>query len=137
MIVVSLLILFYLLKLHELSRKEDNDQESVQLPNTFRSKTPKGKKDALKVTTPQSNHCSRKPKGQFLPKNGQMTIRNKNFTKIYKQRHTMIDIVNHSRSTALERSIICYWGEGVFYVATILAFSSVVVYRRHLFSPRE
>ena len=40
--------------------KEGNDQESIQLPNTFRSKTPKGKKDALKVTAPQSKHYKQK-----------------------------------------------------------------------------
>ena len=43
-------------------RKEGNDKESIQLPNTFRSKTPKGKKDALKVTAPQSKHHKQKPK---------------------------------------------------------------------------
>ena len=32
---------------------EGNDQESIQLPNIFHSKTPKGKKDAHKVTVPQ------------------------------------------------------------------------------------
>ena len=35
------------------NRKEGNDQESIQLPNTFRSKTPKRMKDALKVMAPQ------------------------------------------------------------------------------------
>ena len=34
------------------NRKEGNDQESIQLPYTFRSETPKGKKDALKATAP-------------------------------------------------------------------------------------
>ena len=45
-----------------LNRKEGNDQESIQLPNTFRSKTPKGKKDALKATAPQSKHYKQKAK---------------------------------------------------------------------------
>ena len=58
-------------------RKEDNDQESIQLPNTFRSKAAKGTKDALKVTALQSNTTSRKPKGQFRPKNGQTDIQTK------------------------------------------------------------
>ena len=41
---------------HEMSnKKEGNGQESLQLPNTFRSKTLNEKKDALKVTAPQSN----------------------------------------------------------------------------------
>ena len=38
------------------TRKECNDQESIQIPNTFSSKTPNGKKNALKVTAPQSKH---------------------------------------------------------------------------------
>ena len=70
------------------------------------------------------------------------------------QRHTMTEILNHSRSIALERPIKTLLGvrggggggggggagEGGlnrFYVATTLALSSAVVYTRHLFSPRE
>ena len=65
------------------------------------------------------------------------------------QRHTVTEIVNHSRSTALKWSVKIYWvgggrgswvGGGLlnrFYVATILALSSALVYTRHLFSPRE
>ena len=49
-----------------LNRKEGNDQESIQLRYTFRSKTPKGKKDAIKATAPRQNTTSRKPNGQFL-----------------------------------------------------------------------
>ena len=45
-----------------MNRKEGNDQESIQLPNTFRTKTPKGKKDALKVTAPQSKLYKQKAK---------------------------------------------------------------------------
>ena len=45
-----------------LNRKEGNDQESIQLPNTFRSKTPKGKKEALKATAPQLKHYKQKAK---------------------------------------------------------------------------
>ena len=50
-----------------LKRKEGNDQESIQLPHTFRSKTPKGKKEALKVTAPQSKHRTQKAKRTFFP----------------------------------------------------------------------
>ena len=39
-----------------LNREEGNDQESIQLPNTFRSKTPKGKEDAVKATATKSKH---------------------------------------------------------------------------------
>ena len=66
------------------------------------------------------------------------------------QRHTMAEIVNNKRSTALERSVktlfvcVCVWwggggGGGLnrFYVATTLTLSSAVVYTRHLFSPHE
>ena len=61
------------------------------------------------------------------------------------QRHTMIEIVNHSRSTVLERSVKILMGGGGggggglnrFYVATVLALSSAVVYTRYLFSLRE
>ena len=45
-----------------INRKEGNDQESIQLLETFRFKTPKGKKDALKETAPQSKHYKQKVK---------------------------------------------------------------------------
>ena len=71
------------------------------------------------------------------------------------QRHTMTEIVNHGRSTALERSVnillkcVCVCGGGGggqgggtlidfrFYMATTLALSSAMVYTRHLYSPLE
>ena len=54
------------------------------------------------------------------------------------QRHTISEIVYHSRSTALERSVkTLLGGFNRFCVATTLARSSAVVYTRHLFSPRE
>ena len=59
----------------------------------------------------------------------------------------MTEIVNHSKSTALEWSVNFLLGlEGVggggggfnrFYVATTLAISSAIVYTRDLFSPRD
>ena len=49
-------------------RKEDNDQES-----SF--KTPKGKKDALKVTASQSKHYKQKAK-RTVSSNGYQTIKN-------------------------------------------------------------
>ena len=69
------------------------------------------------------------------------------------QRHTMTEIVNHSRSTALERSVktlmvcmcvcvcvcVCLCGGGRlnrFYVATTLALSSAVVCTKHFCSVR-
>ena len=54
------------------------------------------------------------------------------------QGHAIKEIVNHSRSTILERSGKYYRGrEWGAYEATTLALSSAVVYTRHLFSPRE
>ena len=69
-------------------RKEGNDQESIQLPNTFRSKTPKGKKDVLKATASRSKHYKQKAKRTVsFPKIGQTAIQNNNFT-----RHSSKDI---------------------------------------------
>ena len=68
-------------------RKKSNDQESIQLPNTFHFKMPKGKKDELKVTAPQSKHYKRKPKGQFPSINGQTAIQN---TKFHEDIHSKI-----------------------------------------------
>ena len=71
----------------------------------FPSKTPKGKKDALKATTPQSKHYKQKAKRTDI---GQTAIQ-------ISLGHTMTEIVNHSRSTALERSVKSLtweWGWG-------------------------
>ena len=124
-----------------INRKEGNDQESIQLPNTFRSKILKGKKHALKATAPQSKHYKQKAKRMVsFPKIGQTVIQNKKkITRTYMQRHTNTERVNNSRITALDRSVKYNWGWGLnrFYVATTLALISAVVYTRHLFRPRE
>ena len=98
-----------------MSRKESSDQESTQLPNTFRSKIPKGKKNALKAMAPQSKHYKKKTKRTVsFPKVGQTAIQNKNFTRTHLQRRIMTDIINQSRSIGLERSVkyYCVGGEG-------------------------
>ena len=63
-----------------INRKEGNDLELIQFPNTFRPKTQKGKKDALKAKAPQSKHYKQKAKSTvffFFPKeNGQTAIKN-------------------------------------------------------------
>ena len=84
----------------------------------------------LKQQHHNQNTTSRTPKGQFLFQTiGQTAIQNKIFTRTYMQRHTMAEIVNHSRSTALERSVKTLLGSlNRFYVATSLALSSAVVY---------
>ena len=90
-----------------LNRKEGNDQKSIQLPNTFRSKAPKGKKDALKVTTPQSKHYKQKAKRTVSSqKIGQTAIqKTKKTKKKHKKHHQDIhaktyntDIVNHNKA---------------------------------------
>ena len=70
------------------------------------SKTRKGKKDALKATAPQSKHNKQKVKRtSSFQTIGQTAIQNANFTRTYMQRHTLTKIVNHSRNTALERTV--------------------------------
>ena len=68
----------------------------------FPSKTPKGKKEHLKQCTIKTLQAE----GQFFP---QRLVRRlskiKCFTRVYIQTHTMREIVNHSRSTVLERSV--------------------------------
>ena len=101
----------------------------------------------LKQRHYNQNTTNRMPKGPFLSQtSGQTAIKNKKkISKTYMERHTMTEIVNHSRSTTLERSVKTLLG-GVggrgggfnrFYMATTLALNSAVVYTRHLFSPRE
>ena len=63
--------------------------------------------------------------------NGQPAIQNKNCTMTNMQRHTMTDIENHSRSTALEPSVkILRRDLNRIYVATTLALIYAVVYTR-------
>ena len=96
----------------------------------------KGKKDALKATTLQSKHYKQKAKRTVSPQNNGQ---NKKFIRLYIQRHTMTEIVNQSRSTALERSVkTLLGGFNLFYMTITLALlSSAMVYTRHLFSPGE
>ena len=91
------------------NRKEGNDQKSIQLHSTFRPRHQRERRTHLKQRHHNQNISNRKPKGQFLFQNiCQMAIQNKNFTRTYTQRHTMTEIVNHSRSTTLERSVKTY-----------------------------
>ena len=72
-----------------LNRKEVNDQESIQLPTACRSKTPKGMKDALKVTAQQSKHYKQKAKRIV----SSQKMANKKINKTYMQRHTRPELV--------------------------------------------
>ena len=135
------------------NRKEGNDQESIQLPNTFRQRYQRERRTHLKQRHHNQNTASRKAKGQFLflfylfifffcflllffffffvlffvfflgvflflfffffffkkkkKKKGQTAIQNKKFARTfqYMQIQIMTEIVNHSRSTALEWSV--------------------------------
>ena len=53
------------------------------------------------------------------------------------QRHTMTEIVNHSRSTALERPVRDLLGSLIDFTRPESSPLELVVYTRHLFSPRE
>ena len=91
-------------------------ERKAMIRNRYNYLTPsiqdtKGEKDAPKATNHYQNTSSRKLKGQFLSQtNGQTAIQNKNFTRTHIQRHTITEIVNHSRSVALERSVKTLWG---------------------------
>ena len=69
------------------NRKEDNDQESIQLPNIFSSKKPKRTKDALRVTASQSKHYKQKAKRTVSSQNGQTAIQKKKKTKKHQDIH--------------------------------------------------
>ena len=70
----------------------------------------KGKKGRTKrIGTTIETLQTESQKDSFFPKkkkkkkkNGQTAIQNKMLTRTYMQRHTMTEIVNHSRSTAWE-----------------------------------
>ena len=113
-------LFFYLF----LERKEGYDQESRQLPDAFRSKTPKGNKGSVNVTAPQSQHYKQKAKRAVtVHKMAKRLSKIKIASLSNMQRHKMTDIENHSRSTALEKSVKILlgarvrgqgrvWGEG-------------------------
>ena len=48
-----------------LNRKDGNDQETIQLPNTFRSRLQRERKKHLKQRHHNQNTTSKNPKGQF------------------------------------------------------------------------
>ena len=93
------------------NRKQGNDQESIQVSNPFHPRHQQKKREALKATTPQSKHYKQKAKRTVsFPKIGQTAIQNNNkkikiHQDIMQRRHTMIKIVNNSRSTTLERPV--------------------------------
>ena len=123
-----------------LNRKEGNDQESIQLPNTFCPRHQRERKTHLKQRYRNKKTTSRKQKRQFLfQKVGQTAIQNKkknspgHTAKTYNDRNS-----KPQQKPALERSVKNLTGDSNrSYVATTLAPSSAVVYTRHLFSLRE
>ena len=81
-----------------INRKEGNDQEPIQLPKTFRPRHQRERWTHLK----QRHHKTLQAESQkdsFFPNNGQVTIQNINFTRTYMQRHTLTEMVSHSRSS--------------------------------------
>ena len=103
------------------------------------SKTAKGKKDALKVTAPQSKHCKQKAKRTIsFPKIGQTVIRNEIvYRGIHAKTYNGINSKpqqKHHLGTVRKK---VYSGTNRFNVATTLALCSAMVNTRHLFSPRE
>ena len=95
------------------NRKEGDDQESIQLPETFRPRYQIERRTRL--TAPQSRHYKQKARRTGFPPNRpngyqkNKKIEKKEITRTYMQ---MTEIVNHSRSTALDRQIKHYWGWG-------------------------
>ena len=87
--------------------------------NRYKYLTPFVQDTKGKATEIQSEHYKQKAKRIVsFPKNGQTAIQNKKFTRTYMQRRTMTEIVNHSRSTALDGQKKFYWGLYRFYVVT-------------------
>ena len=109
---------------------------------TKKNKTKKKqKKNDATIKTLQAESQKKKKKTVSFPKISRKAIQNKN--KNHQTIHTMTEIVNHSRSTTLERSVKNLLRVGLgqelksILLATTLALSSAVVYIRYLFSPRE
>ena len=73
-----------------LNRKEGNDQESIQLHNTFRPRRQRGRRTHLKQGHNNQNTTSRKLKGQFLfQKLAKRLSKILNYTRTIMQRHTI------------------------------------------------
>ena len=64
--IIFLFLLLHLFKESLENRKEHIDQESIQLPNTFRPRHQTERRTHLKQRHHNQNTTSRKPKGQFL-----------------------------------------------------------------------
>ena len=101
--------LFFLFYADRTIRKEDNYQESIQLPNTFHTRHQRERRTHLKTqsngTTIKTQQSESQKDSCFLKTNDQTAIQNKTFTRTYMQRHTMTEIVNHMRSATLELSV--------------------------------
>ena len=120
---------------NSLNRKEDNDQESIQLPNIFRTRHQMERRTHLKQRQHNQNTTNRKPKGQFLFRKSAKRLSKIRIShaKTYNDRHSKPQ-QKHRLGTV---SNFFTGGLNRFYVITILALSAAVLYTRHLFSPRE
>ena len=115
------------------NRKEGNDQEWIQFPNTFRPRHQKERRMHLKQRHHNQNTTSQK--GSFVPKIGRMAIQNKSFTRTYMQRHTMTEIVNHCRSTALEWSVKILLGVKLIFTWSQPLLLSLLLNKAHVDTP--
>ena len=146
------------LKRTEAKWKEGNDQESKQLPNTFRPSHQKERRTHLKQRHRNENTTSRKPEGQFLSQNWPNGYPKQTITRTYMETYTDRNSKpqqKHRLGTASKhftgKSGVCFGGGGgaggakgaggrgynSIYMATTRVLSSPVVYTRHLFNPRE
>ena len=87
-------------------------KEAIQLPNTFRSKTPSERRTHLKQRHHNQNTTSRKPKGQFLsPKLTKWQSKIKKITRTHAK--TYYDRNSKPQQKHLEWSVKYYFGRGV------------------------
>ena len=106
----------------------------------FRSRHQRERRTHLKQRHHNQNTTNRMPKGPFLSQtSGHTAIKNENknqqdiHAKTYNDRNSKPK-QKHRLGTSVKTLL---GGFNRFYVATILALSSTVVYTRHLFSPCE
>ena len=110
----------YQILLKVLSRRKGNDQEPMQSNSISHPQTPNGKGTQTRSRWPKS-----------YPKQYEQNVNEWiDYNPPPTNSVTSISKMNHSRSTALERSVINYlgWGLNRFYVYATLAITSAVVH---------
>ena len=94
---------------NKVNSKEGSDQESIQLPNNFRQRHQRERMTHLKQRHHNQNTKAESQKDRFVSQKWPNGFYNKKITRIYMQRHTMAEIVDHSRNIAFERSVKNNW----------------------------